>query len=144
MKDLLPIGSVVTLKEGTKRLMIIGRLQQNVRTKKVYDYAGCLWPEGYMDKDSCYVFDHEDIDCLYYIGLQDIEEFNFRFELDEMRKKNKPIDICLIGVLLVFRFCKIRSRKLDILDCLPLNCRIHLDHALQNCISLSNIQDKLF
>lgn len=50
MKDLLPIGSVVTLKEGTKRLMIIGRLQQNVRTKKVYDYAGCLWPEGYMDK----------------------------------------------------------------------------------------------
>lgn len=74
MKDLLPIGSVVTLKEGTKRLMIIGRLQQNVRTKKVYDYAGCLWPEGY-------------IDCLYYIGLQDIEEFNFRFELDEMIKK---------------------------------------------------------
>lgn len=87
MKDLLPIGSVVSLKEGTKRLMIIGRLQQNVRTKKVYDYAGCLWPEGYMDKDSCYVFDHEDIDCLYYIGLQDIEEFNFRFELDEMIKK---------------------------------------------------------
>ena len=78
MKDLLPIGSVVTLKEGTKRLMIIGRLQQNVRTKKVYDYAGCLWPEGYIDKDSCYVFDHEDMD---------IEEFNFRFELDEMRKK---------------------------------------------------------
>ena len=46
MKDLLPIGSVVTLKEGTKRLMIIGRLQQNVRTKKVYDYAGCLWQKA--------------------------------------------------------------------------------------------------
>ena len=109
MKDLLPIGSVVTLKEGTKRLMIIGRLQQNVRTKKVYDYAGCLWPEGYMDKDSCYVFDHEDIDCLYYIGLQDIEEFNFRFELDEKKKKaNRHLSI---GILLVFRFRKIRSRN---------------------------------
>ena len=81
MKDLLPIGSVVTLKEGTKKLMIIGRLQQNVNTQKIYDYA------GYMDKEHCYVFDHEDIDCLFYIGLQDIEEFNFRFELDEMMKK---------------------------------------------------------
>lgn len=87
MKDLLPIGSVVTLKEGTKKLMIMGRLQQNMKTKKLYDYAGCLWPEGYMDKEHCYVFGHEDIDCLFYIGLQDIEEFNFRFELDEMMKK---------------------------------------------------------
>ena len=33
MKDLLPIGSVVTLKEGTKKLMIMGRLQQNMKTK---------------------------------------------------------------------------------------------------------------
>ena len=57
MKDLLPIGSVVTLKEGTKKLMIMGRLQQNMKTKKLYDYAGCLWPEGYMDKEHCYVFD---------------------------------------------------------------------------------------
>lgn len=42
MKDLLPIGSVVVLKKGTKKLMIIGRLQQNVKTRKLYDYAGCL------------------------------------------------------------------------------------------------------
>ena len=83
MKDLLPIGSVVTLKEGKKKLMIIGRLQENMDTNKVYDYAGCQWPEGYMDKDHCY----EDIDCLYYIGMQDIEEFNYRFELDEKLKE---------------------------------------------------------
>mgnify|MGYP003235517517 FL=1 len=35
MKDLLPIGSVVVLKKGTKKLMIIGRLQQNVKKKKI-------------------------------------------------------------------------------------------------------------
>lgn len=87
MKDLLPIGSVVTLKKGTKKLMIIGRFQQNVKTKKIYDYAGCLWPEGYMDKEHSYVFNHEDIDILYYLGMQDIEEFNFRSKLDEMIKK---------------------------------------------------------
>ena len=79
MKDLLPIGSVVTLKEGKKKLMIIGRIQENEKTKKLYDYAGCNWPEGYMDKDHCYVFNHEDIDCLYYIGLQDIEELNIHW-----------------------------------------------------------------
>lgn len=68
MKDLLPIGSVVTLKEGKKKLMIIGRLQENMDANKVYDYAGCQWPEGYMDKDHCYVFNHEDIDCLNVLG----------------------------------------------------------------------------
>ena len=83
MKDLLPIGSVVTLKEGKKKLMIIGRIQENEKTKKLYDYAGCQWPEGYKDKDHCYVFNHEDI------GLQDIEEFNYRFELDEKLKEMK-------------------------------------------------------
>ena len=55
----------------------------------VHDYAGCQWPEGYMDKDHCYVFNHEDIDCLYYIGMQDVEEFNYRFELDEKLKEMK-------------------------------------------------------
>lgn len=87
MQELLPIGSVVVLKEGTKKLMIIGRLQANPKTKKLYDYAGCPWPEGYMDKEHCYVFNHEDIDLLYYLGMQDIEEFNFRFKLDEAIEK---------------------------------------------------------
>ena len=39
-----------------------------------------------FDKSVLFI-DHEDIDCLFYIGLQDVEEFNFRFELDEMMKK---------------------------------------------------------
>lgn len=83
MKDLLPLGSVVTLKEGTKKLMIMGRAQQNIQTQVFYDYAACLWPEGYIDQDHCYVFNHGDIECLYFIGLQDVEEFNFRYELEE-------------------------------------------------------------
>ena len=88
MKDLLPIGSVVTLKEGKKKLMIIGRIQENEKSKKLYDYAGCQWPEGYKDKDHCSCQKA----CRYhgnYIGLQDIEEFNYRFELDERLKEMK-------------------------------------------------------
>lgn len=83
MKDLLPIGSVVTLKEGTKKLMIMGRFLQKPDAKELYDYCGCLWPEGYVDPRHCYLFNHEDIDCFYYMGMQDVEEFNYRFKLEE-------------------------------------------------------------
>lgn len=93
MKELLPLGSVVTLKKGSKRLMIIGRVQKREDDGKIYDYASCLWPEGYLDSTHCYLFDQEDIDCLFYIGLQDVEEFNFRFDLEEAYAKlKKPID----------------------------------------------------
>ena len=49
MKELMPIGTVVTLKNGTKKLMIVGRLQAQKDSSKVYDYAACLWPEGTLD-----------------------------------------------------------------------------------------------
>lgn len=36
MKELLPIGSVVLLKDGKKRLMICGRIQRKVGEEKCY------------------------------------------------------------------------------------------------------------
>ncbi|WP_240671797.1 DUF4176 domain-containing protein [Bacillus thuringiensis] len=53
---LLPIGSIVILKEGTKKLMIYGRKQQ-VETDKVkkFDYMGCFYPEGYISPDFTYL-----------------------------------------------------------------------------------------
>ena len=39
MKKFLPLGTVVTLKEGKKRLMIVGRLQNQVGKNIVYDYS---------------------------------------------------------------------------------------------------------
>lgn len=85
MKKYLPIGSVVTLNGGTKKLMIIGRSQicQDVS----YDYSGCLFPEGYLNKDSLYVFNNEDIETLYYVGMQNEEEFAFRNALAEAEEK---------------------------------------------------------
>lgn len=87
MKDLLPLGSVITLKNGTKRVMIVGRLQNKVGENIVYDYAAVLWPQGVIDSSHFYLFNHEDIHCLYHIGLQDEEEFNFRFQLEEEFEK---------------------------------------------------------
>ena len=87
MPELLPLGSVVTLKEGNKRIMIVGRLQRNVETHDIFDYAAVLWPEGMIDSKKVYLFNHEDILHLYFVGLQDTEEFNFRYELEKEYKK---------------------------------------------------------
>ena len=87
MRELLPLGSVVALYNGTKKLMVIGRIQKAVESDEVYDYSACLWPQGYINKDYVYLFNQEDIRCLYHIGHQDTEEFNFRFILDEEMKK---------------------------------------------------------
>lgn len=73
----LPIGSVVLLQEGKKRLMIYGRKLTDPSTKKEYDYIGCLYPEGNLDSNSAFLFNHDQIDRLYFLGLQDREEDNF-------------------------------------------------------------------
>ncbi|NBH71635.1 DUF4176 domain-containing protein [Clostridiaceae bacterium] len=80
MKDLLPIGSVVLLKNASKRLMICGRIQVDLSSgeQKVYHYSGCLYPEGLLDPNKLYLFNNGDIDKVFYLGMQDEEEFKFR------------------------------------------------------------------
>ena len=78
----LPLGSVVTLKEGSKKLMTAGRIQRG-GDDILYDYAGVLWPEGMIRSDRLYLFNHDDIDLLWYVGMQDQEEFGFRRVLEE-------------------------------------------------------------
>lgn len=44
-EDLLPIGSVVLLCEGKKKLMVIG--YNHISQSGFHDYYGVLFPEGY-------------------------------------------------------------------------------------------------
>ena len=79
---LLPAGSVVLLADSDKRVMIMGYLQAKPGdTGKVYDYCGCLYPEGYLEADRVYLFDHEQIEKVYAVGYMDEEQFAFREEL---------------------------------------------------------------
>ena len=87
MKNFLPIGSVVKLKGGSKRVMICGRVQSEVQSGKRYDYSACLYPEGFLGADSMYLFNNEDIGEVYYIGMQDPEEFAFRDVMEQELKK---------------------------------------------------------
>ncbi|MCI9102051.1 MAG: DUF4176 domain-containing protein [Lachnospiraceae bacterium] len=86
----LPIGSVVLLKNATKRLMILGysRYQAGDQTK-VYDYCGCTYPEGFISPDKTAVFDHEQIAQIYALGYQNDEQIAFRQRLGQVLANRK-------------------------------------------------------
>lgn len=87
MEKYLPIGSVVQLQGGTKRVMIYGRNQQQIDTDQVWDYIACLYPEGNISEEYMYLFNHEQIEKVYFIGFQDTEEFEFRKEHLQLSSK---------------------------------------------------------
>ncbi len=88
-KSLLPIGSVVLLKGGKKRLMICGRIQTDVATGIMYDYSACYYPDGILNSKELFMFNNDNIKRLFFIGFQDGEELAFRqFIENELKGKN--------------------------------------------------------
>lgn len=90
----LPIGSVVLLNEGNKRLMIFGIIQSEADNPSVeYDYIGVPYPEGNMGDEHQYLFYHKDIKEIYFKGYEDIERQVFIGNLieyyDEKDKKSE-------------------------------------------------------
>ena len=73
-KKYLPLGSVVLMKGAKKRVMITGFAATSPETKdKVWDYIGCMWPEGVISADKNLLFDHKNIDKIYALGYVDEE-----------------------------------------------------------------------
>jgi len=87
VKELLPIGTVVKLKEGVKRVMIFGIKQTNETDSIEYDYIGVLYPEGNIGLEFQYLFNHGDIDQIYHRGFEDEEREHFIDELDKVYKQ---------------------------------------------------------
>jgi len=84
-KKYLPIGSVVMLKNGKKRLMITGYASIDLEKKdKVYDYIGCMYPEGVITTEQSILFDHVNIEKVYCLGFSDDEQKDFAKKLDEI------------------------------------------------------------
>ena len=78
IRDLLPIGSIVLLDGGEKRLMISGIMQSSADgTGKEYDYVGVLYPEGHIGEPFQYLFYHEDIKEVVFRGFEDSEREEF-------------------------------------------------------------------
>lgn len=75
--ELLPIGSIVLLKDGTKKLMVFGVRQTDERSGREYDYAGVVYPEGNLGGDTWFLFDHGDIAEVIFRGYEDEERTAF-------------------------------------------------------------------
>lgn len=84
----LPIGSVVLLRGGKKRVMITGYFIGTSDSNKVYDYGGCYYPEGNLDSNGAFIFDHEKIDKIYHVGYIDDESIKFRDMLNGIDKNH--------------------------------------------------------
>lgn len=89
MKDLLPVGSVVLLKDATKKLMIIGILQVNPSENKIYDYLGVPYPEGFVGADNNFLFNHTDINDIIFTGYSNPERDTFMKAMDVLYNQEK-------------------------------------------------------
>ncbi len=88
-EGLLPIGTVVLLKNSTKKIMIIGVLQKQIKEgdEVIWDYSACLYPEGYMGPDKTFLFNNDQIEKIYSYGYQDEEQFGFKSQIDTIRER---------------------------------------------------------
>lgn len=89
MQKFLPIGSVVEIKGGKKRVMISGFCAIDTdKADKIYDYSGCLYPEGFITSKKTLLFNHDQIEKIHFVGFIDSEEQEFKNNLENMIKEN--------------------------------------------------------
>lgn len=86
-QDYLPIGTIITLPElFDVRFMIVGQMIANEEDNLIYDYRIIEWPQGYRTNEKSFLINHTDIEGIYFIGMQDISEFDYIFGLHDERK----------------------------------------------------------
>lgn len=86
-KGLLPIGSVVLVGNSKKKVMIVGLCQKGGTEGKLWDYAGVVFPEGYLDPNKMFLFNNDQISQIYALGYQDAEQIAFKEKADAMMQE---------------------------------------------------------
>ncbi|MDR0299882.1 MAG: DUF4176 domain-containing protein [Streptococcaceae bacterium] len=90
-EQLLPVGSVVYLKEGTLKVVILARGQlmaEKLGKQIYYDYLGGIYPQGFS-MDNSYNFNNEQIERIVFKGYEDEEEERYRTVVKEWKMKHK-------------------------------------------------------
>lgn len=87
-KGVLPVGSIVLLKDGDRKLMISGicvtKEDDDSDQPRVFDYCGVLYPDGFEDPDRLFLFNSENIDTVYHIGYMDENTEAFLPDVEKM------------------------------------------------------------
>ena len=90
---LLPLGSIVRLKGGKKKIMVCGYMQTGVATgEKVFDYVAVSYPEGLYDSRLKIAFDHSDIEEVVFRGYENDEWKAFLLILEIAARKMQAVE----------------------------------------------------
>ena len=90
----LPIGTVVILKDGKKELMITGyRPITDDENPIAFDYSGCYYPEGILSPNEAYLFNHDMIQKVSFVGYDKEEGKEYRNKLKDESEETTGIKI---------------------------------------------------
>ncbi len=88
VSGILPIGSVVRLKGGERKLMIAGVCQKQLNEDgTLWDYVGVIYPQGYMGAERMYMFNNDQIEVVHALGYQDQEQLEFKIKADALQRQ---------------------------------------------------------
>ncbi|MBP3874114.1 MAG: DUF4176 domain-containing protein [Lachnospiraceae bacterium] len=76
MKELLPVGSIVRLKNAVRKAAIMGYMQKVTPNDEsghqggVYDYMAVPYPEGYLGNGTLFLFNEDNIEEVCFRGYE--------------------------------------------------------------------------
>ncbi|WP_110113578.1 DUF4176 domain-containing protein [Bacillus sp. CGMCC 1.16541] len=86
---MLPIGTVVKLKDVRKLVMIYGRFQKQASTGTIFDYVSVPYPEGNITDEYNLFFNRNMIESIEHMGMQSSVEDEMREKVEEDLKHYK-------------------------------------------------------
>lgn len=69
--------------------MVIGTEVEREDDENIYDYVGVPFPEGYIDSEIMFLFMHDDIESIDFVGFINSEVQAYRSRLNELADENK-------------------------------------------------------
>ena len=86
----LPVGTICLLKGSNQKVAITGFCMQNENFEnKIFDYVGCYYPEGVVDRNKNILFDHEQIANVIFMGFINEEEVKFKEKVKEIMQSDE-------------------------------------------------------